>query len=177
MRPSDHELVERIAEGEDDALALLMRRHAAPLMRFAASYLRSADDADEVLQDVFLRARGAFRRGARPNELAGWLFRVTVNRCRTRQRRWWPFVGGTRAESALAGASAPPTAGDLEWREEIDKALTELSPVLREAFLLRHVEGMDYEEMARVTGSRIPALKMRVARARLQLRLRLEDLR
>jgi|CXWL01.1.fsa_nt_gi RNA polymerase sigma-70 factor (ECF subfamily) len=172
--PSDEELVERVATGEDEALALLMSRHGPNLMRFAANSLRSADDADEVLQDVFLRARGAFRRGTRPNNLSGWLFRVTVNRCRSRQRRWWPFVGGASGEAALARANVVSTAADFEWREEIDRALAALAPPQREAFLLKHVEGMSYDEMAHVTGLGVPALKMRVARARLQLRTRLE---
>jgi RNA polymerase sigma-70 factor (ECF subfamily) len=176
VKPSDSELVARIADGDDDALTPLLERHAPPLMRYATHFLRSADDADDVLQDVFLRARQAFRRGARPEDLAGWLFRVTVNRCRSRHRRWWPFVRGEAAYERTATAGEAE-ALRFEWREEIERALATLSPPLREAFLLKHVEGMDYETMARATGSGIAALKMRVARARQQLRQQLEAVR
>jgi RNA polymerase sigma-70 factor, ECF subfamily len=176
VKPSDSELVARIADGDDDALTPLMERHAPPLMRYATHFLRSADDADDVLQDVFLRARRAFRHGTRPEDLPGWLFRVTVNRCRSRHRRWWPFVRGEAGHDHVV-APGESEAVRFEWREEIERALATLSPPLREAFLLKHVEGMDYDAMARTTGSGIAALKMRVARARQQLRQQLEGVR
>ena len=59
----------------------------------------------------------------------------------------------------------------------VERALTTLSPEKREAFVLKHVEGMTYEEMAAATGERIPTLKMRVHRAREALLLALEDYR
>jgi RNA polymerase sigma-70 factor, ECF subfamily len=154
-----------------------MARHAPPLMRYATRYLRSADDADEVLQDTFLRARAAFRRGDRPERLEGWLFRIMVNRCRSARRRWWRFLGGEAGRIAIGDTPARPDDAGREWREEIDRALGYLSAPLREAFLLKHVEGFSYDEMAGMTGVGIPALKMRVSRACEQLRHHLEGAR
>ena len=71
--------------------------------------------------------------------------------------------------------AAAPAGGDPEWREEIDRALAKLDTLQREAFLLKHVEGLEYEEMTRLTGARIPALKMRVKRACDHLRVLLEE--
>jgi RNA polymerase sigma-70 factor, ECF subfamily len=176
VTPTDESLIVRLGLGDPAALPELMTRHGPPLMRFATHFLRSPADADEVLQDVFLRADRAIRKGTRPERLDAWLFRITVNRCRSRRRRWWPFVSGPSAEIAIArtAAAADTSAG---WRDEIDAALSILSPVLREAFLLKHVEGLDYQAMAQVTGASIPALKMRVARACEQLRERLKEVR
>jgi RNA polymerase sigma-70 factor (ECF subfamily) len=176
VTPTDEALVDRLAAGDPAALSELMGRYAPRLLRFATHYLHSAADADEVLQDVFVRADGAIRRGVRPDRVEAWLFRITVNRCRSRRRRWWPFVSGAAAEYALQSAPTPPDDDAMAWREEIQLALSELSPSLREAFLLKHVEGLDYEAMALITGAGVSALKMRVSRACERLRIRLQEL-
>lgn len=177
VTPNDAALIERIARGESAALAELMDRYAPGLMRYATHFLQSADDADEVLQDTFLRAERAIRRGVRPDQISAWLFRITVNRCRSRKRQFWRYVGGEAGEAVIGRASTPAVELDTEWRDEISKALGQLSTTTREAFLLKHVEGLSYEEMSQVTGVGVPALKMRVLRACDRLRELLADLR
>lgn len=177
MIPPDDELIGRIAAGDSKALALLMERHAPPLMRYATHFLNSADDADEVLQDTFIRAERAIRRGLVPDNPSGWLFRIAVNRCRSRRRRWWRLLGGKAGEVIISRASDPPEVDAREWNEEIARALISLTHATREAFLLKHVEGLSYEEMATITGAGIPALKMRVSRACERLRDLLRDVR
>ena len=174
---SDDELIERIGASDPTALAELMGRYGPSLMRFATHFLRSADEADEVLQEVFLRADRAIRRGTRPTRLEGWLFRITVNRCRSRRRRWWPFVSGAAADQVMARASTDADDETIALREELALGIAALSPPLREAFLLKHVEGMEYQEMSGITGVGVSALKMRVARACEQLRARLGEIR
>jgi len=177
VTPTDDALIARIAEGDPAALPELMARQGPALMRFAKHNLRSGADADEILQEVFLRAERAIRKGTRPVRLEAWLFQITVNRCRSRHRRRWPFVSGPAADHAINRVSAPSTVGASDLREEIDLALGTLSPPLREAFLLKHVEGLDYLAMTSITGASESALKMRVARACEQLRARLGDVR
>ncbi len=178
MTPTDAALVARIAADDSSALAELMAVHGPPLMRFASHFLRSSADADEVLQDVFVRAERAIRRGTRPDRLDSWLFTITINRCRSRRRRWRLLVFGPPAQYALDRAVAPTLdASAVATREEVDRAVATLSPPLREAFLLKHVEGMEYQEMAAITGASVPALKMRVARACEQLRNLLKEIR
>ncbi len=178
MTPTEAALVARIAAGDTLALAELMAAHGPPLMRFASHFLRSSADADEVLQDVFLRAERAIRRGTLPDRLDAWLFTITVNRCRSKRRRWLPMISGPSADRAIDAAIAT-TADDaaMAWREEIDRALATLSPPLREAFLLKHVEGLEYQEMQTIIGASVPALKMRVARACEKLRNLLREVR
>jgi RNA polymerase sigma-70 factor (ECF subfamily) len=174
---TDGALIERIANGDSAALGELMEQHAPGLMRYATNFLQSADDADEVLQDTFIRAERAIRKGVRPDHPSAWLFRITVNRCRSRRRQFWRYVGGEAGEALISRASNPPDVGAAEWRDEINRALMVLSVPTREAFLLKHVEGLSYEEMATATGAGIPALKMRVSRACERLRELLADIR
>jgi RNA polymerase sigma-70 factor, ECF subfamily len=99
------------------------------------------------------------------------LFRILVNRCRTlgarRGRRARTFVVD---EVALLGAAEEHPAGATAWREEIDRALQQLRGDQREAFLLKYVEEMGYDEMSQLTGVGVSALKMRVMRACERLR-------
>lgn len=176
MTPTDAALAERIASGESAALAELMDRYAPGLMRYATHFLQSADDADEVLQDTFLRAERAIRRGVRPEQMSAWLFRIAVNRCRSRKRQFWRYLGGEAGEAVIS-RTATTRRDDSEWRDEIAQALAQLSTPTREAFLLKHVEGLSYEEMTTITGAGIPALKMRVSRACDRLRELLKDSR
>ena len=99
------------------------------------------------------------------------MFGILVNRCRT--------IGGQRGrrqrivvhdESALLRASVDHTEDREALRAAIDWAVAQLSPTNREAFLLKHVEDLSYDEMKAITGASISALKMRVVRAREELR-------
>lgn len=154
----------RVLEGDDEAFAGLVARHRDRGVRFAMAMLGDASDAEEALQDAFVRAYRGLRRCREPDRFGAWFLRILVNRCRTRRarrRRGAMFV----QDAAAMERAAAPAGGDPEWREEIERALARLDALQREAFLLKHVEGLEYEEMARLTGARVPALKMRVKRA------------
>jgi len=172
---ADGALVRRVLEGDAEAFAGLVARHSARGARIAAAMLGGGDDAEEALQDAFVRAYRSLRSCREPDRFAAWFLRILVNRCRTRgatrRLRTAMFVND---EVALERAVARP-AGDPEWREEIARALARLDALQREAFVLKHVEGLEYEEMARLTGARVPALKMRVKRACDRLRVLLQE--
>lgn len=172
---ADGALVRRVLEGDTEAFAGLVTRHRERGLRFAAGMLGDRADAEEALQDAFVRAYRGLRSCREPDRFGAWFLRILVNRCRTRRagrrRRDGLFV---RDEAALERAASRP-AGDPDWREEIDRALARLDGLQREAFLLKHVEGLEYQEMALLTGARIPALKMRVKRACDHLRVLLQE--
>jgi RNA polymerase sigma-70 factor (ECF subfamily) len=171
----DAALVQRVLEGDADAFAGLVARHRDRGARFALAMLGDRTDAEDALQDAFVRAYRGLRGCREPERFGAWFLRILVNRCRTRgamrRRSSARFV---QDDVALEHAVARPS-GDPEWREEIDRALARLDILQREAFLLKHVEGMEYEEMTRLTGARIPALKMRVKRACDHLRVLLQE--
>src|SRR5437016_5643418 len=82
-----------------------------------------------------------------------------------------PPDAGRSDDAALSGAPLPGPAERAEWDDTVRWALGQLAPEYREAFLLKHVEDLEYEEMAQLTGAGISALKMRVKRAREQLQI------
>jgi RNA polymerase sigma-70 factor (ECF subfamily) len=174
-RRSDATLVAAVLAGDTDLFGALIRRHRDAYTRFAVRMLGSVSDADDALQGAFIRAFRALRTCQQPEFFRTWLYRIVINECRTfaakRHRRERRLV---RDEDALAHAVAADRgeAGAIE--EDIQRALLQLAPEQRQAFLLKFVEEMSYEEMAAVTGAGISALKMRVKRACERLRELLE---
>jgi RNA polymerase sigma-70 factor (ECF subfamily) len=173
---TDAVLVGRVLEGDVDSYAKLVARYRERYGRFAVHMLGNREDAEEALQDTFVRAYRSLATCDDPARFGSWLFRILVNRCRTaggrRQRRDKTFV---RDETALLEAASDHPAERTAWREEIDRALAKLDGDQREAFLMRHVEGLSYEEMSELTNVGVSALKMRVSRACERLRGMLQE--
>ena len=163
---TDQDLIRAVLAGDTEAYAGLVRRYRDRYGRFAVRMLGDIDDAEEALQDAFVRAYRSLARCEHPERFDVWFYRILANRCRTtggrRGRRERTFV---RDENALDRAAAPDVVDRLIWREELERALGALDDDQREAFLLKHVENRSYEEIAQLTGAGISALKMRVKRA------------
>lgn len=175
MISTDAELVVRARAGDLASYATLLARHRTSLERYAVRLLGNREDAEEALQDSLIRAWQALDRCRQPDRVRSWLFRILVNRCRTRLTRQDRFERGPEADAALSLVATAHRSEGEAWREEIARALQQLPPDQREAFLLKHVEEFSYEEIAELTESSIPALKMRVNRACTRLRELLED--
>ncbi|HET7632368.1 MAG TPA: RNA polymerase sigma factor [Gemmatimonadaceae bacterium] len=175
---ADALIVQQVLAGDVDAFAVLVARYRESCARYAMHMLGNREDADEALQDAFVRAYRALGRCEDPDRFGAWLFRILVNRCRTagarRARRAQTFLSD---EGALLSASEPHPAEQWAWREEIERALSALPAEQREAFLLKYVEGLGYDEMAELTGVGVSALKMRVMRACDRLRVLLKEVR
>ena len=172
---TDEALVARAVEGDVDAYAALAERYYGSCARIARRMLRNDADAEDVVQDTFLRAFRAIKRFDKTRTFHVWLFTILVNQCRTaatsRKRRQSRF-----SDDALAIEQATddrPT-GVVEETSAVAAAVETLDPLLREAFLLKYVEGLEYAEMATITGAGVSALKMRVKRACDTLRPMLE---
>jgi RNA polymerase sigma-70 factor (ECF subfamily) len=176
MESSDAELVTRVLHGDVNAYGALVSRYRDRYARYAVHMLGNREDAEEALQDAFTRAYRSLSRCEEPERFGAWLFRILVNRCRTsgarRVRRGQTFV---HDEGALLNASQEHPAEQTMWREEIERAVGELSPDQREAFLLKYVEELGYDEMSEITGVGVSALKMRVMRACDRLRILLKE--
>lgn len=173
---SDAAVVARVLAGDTQAYAIIVARYRAHYGRYAVRMLGSREDAEEALQDAFVRAYRSLARCDDPERFAPWFFRILANRCRTagtrRGRRERTFV---HDELALLGASEEHPAERAAWREELDRALMRLEDDQREAFLLKHVEELGYDDMAVLTGVGVSALKMRVKRACERLRVLLHE--
>jgi len=176
MGESDAALIARVLGGETDAYGGLVARYRDRLGRYAVRMLGNMEDAEDAVQEAFVRGYRSLARCTDPEKFGAWLFTILVNRCRTlgkqRARRQQIVL---QDEAAVNRASVNHTEESHALRETIERALAQLSPTVREAFLLKHVEDLSYDEMTAMTGAKTSALKMRVARAREELQRLLEE--
>ena len=176
----DEDLVREAQGGSLAAFEGLALRHYPFCLRYAWRQLGDREDAEEAVQDAMLRAWRSIGRCREQSRFRAWLLAIVINRCRSygaRRRRRFLLLQRWREGQDTEPAEAP-MAGRIDAEEELGRLLTTLTPALREAFVLRHVEELSYDEMAAVTGVRVSALKMRVKRATEALgnRLRSESL-
>ena len=172
----DAAVIARVLSGDVGAYRILVTRYGGQAMRYASRLLGDRRDAEEAVQDSFLRAYRALARCADPERFGPWLFSILLNRCRTagvrsgRLGRTFVFD-----ETLVDKAATSDWVDAAAWRDEIARALAQLAPPQREAFLLKHVEQLSYDEMAEITGVGVSALKMRVTRAVARLRTLLQE--
>ncbi len=173
--PSDGAVVRQVLAGDTEAYRLLVARHRGRLGRFALQMLGNREDAEEALQDAFVRAYRSLGQCATPERFDGWLFRILANRCRTRGARRRRYEATFVADELTLSATPDPATerGRPEHElggEDLARAIAQLDEGSREVFLLKYVEELSYQEMAGLTGAGVSALKMRVKRACERLR-------
>ncbi|MGE5689649.1 MAG: sigma-70 family RNA polymerase sigma factor, partial [Pseudomonadota bacterium] len=155
----------------DEELARLFERYADDVLRVCRSRLRSSADAEDVAQQVFVRAYGALLRGERVRLPRHWLLRIAVNECRRhleRVRR----VDLVEFDEAI---DAPQEPEESRWTPgEIRRALDELVPAQRDALVLRELEGRSYAEIADRLRLSVSAVETLLFRARRSLREQLD---
>jgi RNA polymerase sigma-70 factor (ECF subfamily) len=181
---TDVTLIAQIRSGDTDAAATLVHRYYDECWRYAYRMTGHRADAEDAVQDTFLRVFRALDRYREQQRFRAWLFCILTNRCRTllvrRQRAARLTVGGSLAHLAAPSADEPldHVLDDAPERlaDALQVALDRLGSRYREAFLLKHAEGMEYAQMAEITGASVSALKMRVKRARELLRPWLEGI-
>jgi len=171
----DGEIVRAVLGGDRERYAVLVQRYRDRYARYAARMLGSADAAEDAVQDAFVRAYDQLAQCKDPDKFVGWFFLILRNRCFAERRR-----NRTSAplEAADAVAAADRTDGGAELAEQrraLQLALLELTPDQREVFVLKHVEGLSYGEIAERLSTSVPSLKMRMHRAYDRLREQLRE--
>ena len=166
----DTELIARVRTGDAAAFDALVGRHADACWRFAFRLLGHRADAEDAVQECWLRVCRALPRYRERAQFKSWLFQILVNECRTvRERRAREHRRIIDDPGVLDGLSARGPRADLH--DALQRGLERLDAGQREAVLLKYGEGLEYEEMTRITGVSVSALKMRVLRGRQSLRL------
>jgi RNA polymerase sigma-70 factor (ECF subfamily) len=167
----DQALVDAVRGGDGDAFARLVRKYQNRVIGLAHGLLADRRDAEDVAQEAFLRAYKGLRGFRAHSSFRTWLFQIVVNTARTHRAR-----RSSRMETAVDEVTleSAPASERLETavvtRDEITHALTSLPPDLREAVLLRDVEGLDYREIARTLDVPIGTVESRIFRGRERLR-------
>ncbi len=177
MKPSDAELMERWQRGDPAAFAALVERWQQPITRFLARLGNSPGQVSDLCQEVFLRLYESASRYREQGGFSPWLYRIALNVARDAARR-------QRRQPAPLPDCEPPANGlspDAACaRREVDalvaRAVAGLPEPQRLVVVLRHYEGMNFEEIARLTGTPASTLKSRFAVALAQLRERLRPL-
>ena len=171
----DRALVDAAAGGSREAFDELVRRHQGAVITLARVLTAGRGDADDLAQDVFVRAwrsLGSFRG---ESTFRTWLHRVAINVIRTSQTRQGRLARLFVARGRDEGEPDPPSGDEpvdatLARRQVIDRALAALPEELRVAVTLRDLQGLDYKEIAAVLDVPIGTVESRIFRARQKLR-------
>ncbi len=174
---SDATVVVRVQNGDRDAFRLLVVRHRDALFRHARRMTGSGDVAADLVQASLVKAYTRLDE-CDPQRFGAWVFRIVANGCKDwlkNRRRKDLSLDPMRPGPHTAPEDPARDLDRAELRERLEGALARLPDAQREAFVLKHVEGMSYEEIADRVGGSVPALKMRVHRARDLLQELLEE--
>lgn len=158
----------RLAARDERAFETLVRTHAPQVHRLAAS-LVGPGAADDIVQEVFIAAHKSLKGFRGEASLSTWLHRITLNACHR--------ALGARQAVPLSDTPEPHAphnparAGEqAQVRERLARALAQLPPDQREAVALRELSGLDYAEIAALTGAELGTVKSRINRGRAALR-------
>jgi RNA polymerase sigma-70 factor (ECF subfamily) len=178
-------LVQAAKRGDDSAFEELVRRYDRNVFRIAQHITQNREDAEDVVQEAFLKAYGNLARFQEQSKFYTWLVRIAVNEALMKLRRRKPERSVSLDEEIRSeDDSLPREIADwspnpeqqytqAELREILSKTIQGLPPGFRTVFVLRDVEGLSTEETAAALELSVPAVKSRLLRARLQLRERL----
>jgi RNA polymerase sigma-70 factor (ECF subfamily) len=178
-------LVALARQGDDGAFSTLVNRYNRKIFRLAKNITQNDEDAEDVLQDAFLKAYTHLDSFHGDSKFYTWIVRIAVNEAlmKLRKRRSDKTVsldeeidtGEEQVTREIAVWDGDPEQkyGQTELRQILDEAIQGLKPAFRTVFQLRDVEELSTEETAEALDLSVPAVKSRLLRARLQLRERL----
>lgn len=200
---TDAEAMERLRGGDTDALRVLYERHRQRIYQLGCRYLGQPTDAEDLVQQVFIKAYEGAPKFRGEAKVTTWLYRIAVNACLETRRRQrtvgladvHPEAGEDIAEGKRlvaerrSGFARRPGMAGIDWdadpatvaerralQHRLHAALDELSPSQRLAFVLRHWEGMSIREISDVLGAAEGTVKSHLFRAVRALRVELVDL-
>ncbi|HKC55951.1 MAG TPA: RNA polymerase sigma factor [Vicinamibacterales bacterium] len=174
MRTADLELAARCRAGDADAFEELYRQHARRLFSLVVRMIGSVEDAEDLLQEVFLQAHRKLAGFRGESTLGTWLYRLTMNHCldhlRGRQAKMSRATDSLDDEGTVEPMAPAPAVPAAVSRMDLEKAIGALPPGSRAAFLLHDVEGFEHREIAGILGVSEGTSKSQVHKARLKLR-------
>lgn len=184
-RPDELILVERARAGDDSAFTELLSRYERKILRLAKNITQNDEDAEDVLQETFLKAYSHLDKFKGDAKFYTWIVRIAVNEALMKLRKRKSDKTVSLDEQLDTGEDFVPREIAVwednpeqsysrdEMKDILDKAVEALPPIFRSVFVLRDIEELSTEETADALGISIPAVKSRLLRARLQLRERL----
>jgi len=176
---TDAQVVRDVLSGDREAYRLLVRRYGDVLYTHALRLVGNPDEASDLVQRALVKGYRKLASCRDPERVGAWLFRILSNLSKDllKSRRRQDVSLDRIAEIPRGGGDPLEDTHRGELRGRLQLALGRLTPEQREAFVLKHVEGRSYEEIAAVLDLSVASLKMRVHRAREALQHLLEEFR
>ena len=169
---SDEQLVSLFRAGNEDAFRVIHDRYRSRMLAYARQMLSASPaDAEDAVQEVFVRAYAGLRANRRDLALRAWLYRIAHNRCIDDLRRPHP-IAVEEVESLGEAAAGPDPHARVEQREALRRLIADVQRLpeqQRSALLMRELAGMPYADLAGALGVSVPAVKSLLVRARVGL--------
>jgi RNA polymerase sigma-70 factor (ECF subfamily) len=172
----DAQLVAKSLKQDHEAFGQLIDRHAPTIVNLAYRMVGNRAEAEDLAQEAFLTAFKALPTFRADSKFSTWLYRIASNKCKDWLRAKRPGMGQQDVDIDevldihVAEEQTPERLlSQQQVALELEQAIQRLPPLYREAFVLKHVEGMSYEEMEEILGVNSDTLKMRVYKGRLRL--------
>jgi len=164
---SDERLVELTRRGQQSAFEALVARYQVRLLAFCRHMLRSREDAEDVLQEVFAAAFNAIMADTREINVRPWLYRIARNRSLNHMRRHTAIgMDSMDTHFADAGQSTSEKAYKREEFRVLVEDISRLPESQRSALVLREMDALSYEQIAEVMDTTVPSVKSLLVRAR-----------
>ncbi len=175
---NDTDIIRAAQRGEHHAFAMLVNRHQPRAMTLALRMLGNRQDAEEAVQDAFVRAFRSLRNFEERSSFATWLYRIVYNVCATMLRKRsgsqllvHPSDGNDLTSHPIADDELPDVhLEESDLREVALKVLETLPPIYRGPLSLFFLDDLGYEEIVAITGLSLSAVKVRLSRGRNLLR-------
>jgi RNA polymerase sigma-70 factor (ECF subfamily) len=183
-RKSDLDLIEEFRKGEQGSFEELLSRYSSKVFSLASRLTRNTEDAEEVLQDVFVTVHRKIAGFEGKSSFSSWLYRVTVNaafmKLRKRKQDLSVSLEDIVQQSQTVAALKSPESAFVDSQsirnqmlEALEVAIRKLPDEYRPVFILRDVDGLTSREVSKILDLTVPAVKSRLHRSRLMLRRRL----
>jgi RNA polymerase sigma-70 factor (ECF subfamily) len=176
-QPPDAELVSRCLGGDIDAFQALAERYYRPVGAFVLKRVGRPDVAEDLVQETFLEAYGALKRGTRPEYFSSWLFGVAHHRCGKWLRRKRPALFAADNPPEVAAPSAAELHEELEEQQKrlaaLEGGVAELPEEARRLLEMKHRQGKTCEQIAGELGRPVGTVKSLLSRTYKALRARL----
>jgi RNA polymerase sigma factor (sigma-70 family) len=167
---SDERLIALTRRGHERAFEAIVQRYRARLLAFCRHMLGSREDAEDILQEVFVAAFNAIVADERPINVRPWLYRIARNRCLNQLRR--ATATGVDSMDIFLADNGQSVSERILQREQFRSLLADISSLpesQRTALLLREIDALPYEQIAEVMDTTIPSVKSLLVRARVAL--------
>jgi len=174
----EEKIIKRCLDGDSEEYALLVDRYKDMAYNIAYRMVGDEDIAKDLAQESFIAAYGALEEFRRGSKFSSWLYRIVVNKCKDHLRAGRETVQVDEMSDVIpAGERDPEQAASARQTGDVVQKALDLLPVeYRDVIVLKHLEELDYQEIAEILGVKVNALKVRAHRGREMLKRLLEGM-